>query len=471
MADISELRYVKGIVNCFIVNYNPAKVRCNRFRLRKMPTINQSYKKFNLSNFHQPSFLHASNIYCVNLRQYSPEGSMTAFSAQLPRLKDMGVEILWFMPIHPIGKVRRKGTLGSYYSIADFREVNPEFGSKADFKLLVETAHQMGMKVIMDWVANHAAWDNVWTISNPDFFVKDDTGNFKPPYDWDDVIQIDHSNEKEQQAMIDAMLYWIGNFNIDGFRADLAHLTPLSFWINARVQASSLKDDLIWLAETEEIDYHQAFDISFSWQWMHGTEDYCKGQKDFSALIHILEHYKNDFPLDALRMWFTSNHDENSWNGTAFEKYGNYVKAFSVFNASFPGIPLIYSGEEAGLSKRLKFFDKDPIDWNDHAGWHDFYKKLLHLRKRNDAISAGSDSYPVFLEGFREKNMLAYYRIKGNSAVLVFINLSKEKQTLSFDTEGFSGNYIDIFSGERVWLHAAGTIALEPAGFLLLEKD
>lgn len=423
-----------------------------------------------MSNFPQPAFLSSSNIYSVNLRQYSPEGSFNAFAAHLPRLKDMGVEILWFMPVHPIGKIKRKGTLGSYYSIADFTEVNPEFGSKDDFGNIVKKAHALGMKVIMDWVANHAAWDNVWTLTNPDFFVKDENGNFKPPYDWDDVIQIDHSNTGEQQAMIDAMLYWIENFDIDGFRADLAHLTPLEFWINARVQASTLKENLIWLAETEEISYHQAFDISFTWRWMHATEEYCKGQNDFSALTETLEYYKDDFPADALRMWFTSNHDENSWNGTAFEKYGNYVKALTVFNCTYQGIPLIYSGEESGLDKRLKFFDKDPIQWNEQSEWPGFYKSLLALRKRNAAITQGLQSFPIMISGAAEKNMLAFYRKANDAVVIVFINMSKEKQTLDFDTTELKGNYKNIFTGEDVWLNEAGTVELEPANFIVLEK-
>lgn len=423
-----------------------------------------------MSNFPQPPFLLSSNIYSVNLRQYSPEGSFNAFEKHLPRLKDMGVEILWFMPVHPIGKVKRKGSLGSYYSIADFTDINPEFGTKEDFKQTITTAHGLGMKVIMDWVANHAAWDNVWTKTNPDFFVRDEQGNFKPPYDWDDVIQIDHNNANEQQAMIDAMLYWISNFDIDGFRADLAHLTPLKFWINARVQASSVKDNLIWLAETEEINYHQAFDISFTWRWMHATEEYCKGKKDFSALTETLEYYRGDFPADAVRMWFTSNHDENSWNGTAFEKYGAYVKALTVFNCTYPGIPLIYSGEETGLDKRLQFFDKDPINWNEHSEWQEFYKTLLMLRKSNKAVSVGLNSVPVWMSGAEEKNILAFYRETDDSTLLVFINMSKEKQNLSFDTSELKGNYHNVFSGENIWLDDGGWIELEPAAFLVAEK-
>ena len=224
-------------------------------------------------SFKRADWLATTNIYEVNTRQYTSEGTFIAFSKELPRLKDMGVEALWFMPIHPIGKINRKGKLGSYYSIMDFKAVNSEFGTADDFKDLIKKAHGLGMKVIMDWVANHAAWGNVWTIDHPEYFERDDNGNFKPPYDWTDVIQIDHSNETEQDAMIDAMKFWVTDFDIDGFRADLAHLTPLEFWKKARTAIEPLKPGLFWLAETEEINYHEVFDASFTWEWMHSTEE------------------------------------------------------------------------------------------------------------------------------------------------------------------------------------------------------
>ena len=297
-----------------------------------------------------------TNIYEVNIRQYSAEGSFNAFAASLPRLKDMGVEVLWIMPIHPIGKTNRKGVLGSYYSISDFKGINPEFGTGADFKNLIKSAHNMGMKVIMDWVANHAAWDNVWTMDYPEYFVRDEDGNFKAPYDWTDVIQIDHTNAAEQDAMIDAMQYWVTDFDIDGFRADLAHLTPLAFWKKARTRIEALKPNLFWLAESEEIDYHQVFDASFTWEWMHCTENYYKGKAGFNNLYDVLAKYDTSFPESAHRLYFTSNHDENTWNGTGSEKYGDMLKCLSVFSCTWNGIPLIYNGEEMPNTKRLKFF-------------------------------------------------------------------------------------------------------------------
>lgn len=420
--------------------------------------------------FIQPSFLSSANIYEVNIRQYSTEGTFTAFARHLPRLKDMGVQILWLMPIHPIGVKNRKGTLGSYYSIKDFCDVNPEFGSKEDFKNLVEEVHLQGMKIILDWVANHAAWDNVWTIDYPDFFERNDAGHFKPPYDWDDVIQINHSNPLQQQAMIDAMKYWVTHFDIDGFRADLAHLTPLPFWINARQQLTPLKKDLVWLAETEEVNYHEAFDISFSWKWMHDTEDYCKGKKPFDVLTETLQYYQTGFPANALHMYFTSNHDENSWNGTAEEKYGDFVKALSVFNATYYGIPLIYSGEELPLNKRLHFFDKDPIDWVQKKELHEFYKILLQLRKSSKAISEGNSSLPVFIEGAAQKNIIAFYRRMDEAVLLVFINMSEKDCEFHFSTEHIRGHYSNVFSGDTIYLGDGGIIELEPAGFVVLQN-
>lgn len=381
----------------------------------------------------------------------------------------MGVEILWFMPIHPIGAVNRKGTLGSYYSITDYTEVNPEYGSKADFAALVEQVHALGMKIILDWVANHTAWDNVWTKTNPEFFIKDEHGQFKPPYDWEDVLQIDHSNAGEQQAMIDAMKYWVNDFDIDGFRADLAHLTPLAFWVNARTQLTALKENLIWLAETEEVQYHDAFDISFTWKWMHMSEEYCKGQRSKADLIKVLQQYSTDFAPTALRMYFTSNHDENSWCGTEFEKYTVWAKAFAVFSHTWCGLPLIYSGQELPVLRRLKFFDKDAIDWSGGAQLHEFYKRLLSLRKRQEAIAAGVQSFPALLHADDDDKVLAFSRSMNDSRILVFLNLDVQPCWYAFSAGHLFGSYRDIFSEEIVHIKPAGNIFVEAAGYRVLE--
>ena len=404
------------------------------------------------------------NIYEVNLRQYTPEGTINAFIQHLPRLHDMGVEILWMMPIHPIGVFNRKGTLGSYYSIKDFCGVNPEFGTKEDFKILVEKVHGYGMKIIIDWVANHAAWDNIWTITNPDFFVRDEAGNFKSPYDWNDVIQIDHSNEVEQSAMLEALKYWVTEFDIDGFRADLAHLTPLPFWINARKSLNTIKTDLLWLAETEEVNYYEAFDIVYAWKWMHASETFFKENKDIYSLISLLKNQKDNLPQNALQLYFTSNHDENSWNGTEYEKYGIYAKALAVFNYTYcNSVPLIYSGQELPNLKRLAFFEKDIINWKENVELHSFYKILNGFHKNN--FTCGELR---FLHA--QKNMLAFIRQREERSVLVFLNLDKEKLHVDFSNAAINGNYKNIFTGEIVFLSGNMTVELEPGNYLVFNK-
>ena len=425
----------------------------------------------NTDIYKRAGWIATTNIYEVNIRQYSNEGTFNAFAKALPRLKDMGVEVLWFMPIHPIGKINRKGTLGSYYSIMDFKAVNPELGTETDFKNLVKLAHDAGMKVIMDWVANHAAWDNVWTNNHPEYFVRDDNGNFMPPYNWTDVIQINHSNAAQQDAMIDAMKYWITNFDIDGFRADLAHLTPLDFWKKARTSIEPLKPDLFWLAESEEILYHEVFDATFTWEWMHSTENFYKGNIHLNSLYNVLAKYETAFPATAYRMYFTSNHDENTWNGTGQEKYGDMLKALTVFGCTWNGLPMIYSGEEIPNQKRLKFFDKDVIEWNDKYELHDFYKTLLALRKNNAALRTADPAVTTFhiiTEG--GKNIMAFLRKNDHDEVLVFLNLSKEKTGFIIKDQLINGTYTNVFTKANVGLVPDTFIEMQPWDYLLFER-
>ena len=412
-----------------------------------------------------------TNIYEVNIRQYSPEGTFNAFAGSLPRLQDMGVEVLWFMPVHPIGKINRKGSMGSYYSIMDHKGINPEFGTAADFKNLVSQAHALGMKVIMDWVANHASWDHVWTKDHPAYFERDEQGNFKSPYDWSDVIQIDHHNAAQQDAMIDAMQYWVTGFDIDGFRADLAHLTPLHFWKKARTAIEPLKPGMFWLAESEEISYHEVFDASFTWEWMHITENFYKGQVNLNGLYDVLAKYDTDFPATAYRMYFTSNHDENTWNGTEYEKYGEMAKALAVFSCTWNGIPMIYSGQEMPNLKRLKFFDKDPVAWNGEFGLHDFYKTLLALHKQNPALRAADaavSTFHILTEG--GKNSMAYLRKYEQDEVLVFLNVSNERTGLVIKDRLVDGTYLNVFDKTTAYLSPGGFIKMQPWEYLVLVK-
>ncbi len=337
-------------------------------------------------------WMQQTNVYEVNVRQYTPEGTFNAFALHLPRLKNMGVQTLWFMPITPIAQKNIKGTIGSPYACADYASINPEFGTLDDFKNLVAKAQGIGFKIIIDWVANHTGWDHVWTVDHPDWYKKDGaTGDFKRASGMDDIIELDFSNQAMRTAMIDAMRFWVVECGIDGFRCDLAFWVQLDFWVEAKNELEKTKK-LFWLAEADSIDhpdYMQVFDASYTWAWMHKTEAFCKQQFSFNDLLHLLHQYLH---TPGMKAWFTSNHDENSWNGTEYEKYGYLAKALAVFSCTWPGIPLIYSGQELPNNKRLAFFDKDEIEWSEDVLLHQFYKTLLTFHATQPALQA---SVPV----------------------------------------------------------------------------
>ncbi len=299
-------------------------------------------------------------IYEVNTRQYTKEGTFKAFAEHLPRLKAMGVSVIWFMPIQPIGTTNRKGSLGSYYSIASYTKVNPEYGTLNDFKAVVQQAHKLGLKVIIDWVANHTSWDHPWLKSHPEYYALDSTGKNYSPFDWSDVVQINHKSKAQQNAMIQDMQWWVSNCAIDGFRCDMAHLMPLDFWKEARKTLDATKP-LIWLGETQEQNYFDAFDIIYGWEWLHKMEDYVKGKTTVTGLDSVMQNYYKDYKRGKYRLLFTTNHDENSWSGTEFERLKSFSSPFTKACLQLPGIPLIYSGQEEPLEKRLQFFEKENI--------------------------------------------------------------------------------------------------------------
>ncbi|MEP6514207.1 MAG: alpha-amylase family glycosyl hydrolase, partial [Parafilimonas sp.] len=272
-----------------------------------------------------------ANIYEVNVRQYTKEGTFAAFAKCLPRLKDMGVEILWLMPVTPISVEKRQGTLGSYYSCSDYLSVNPEFGTLDDFKNLVKQVHELNMKIIIDWVANHTGWDHVWVMEHADWYIKNEEGNFTEENNWIDVIDLNYENNDMRAAMIDAMKFWIENCDIDGFRCDMAHLVPLDFWRDARKQCDKIKS-LFWLAESDVELYHEVFDVTYAWHWMHTTENMMTGKATLQDVKDVLLK----MPSGIKKLYFTSNHDENSWNGTEYEKYGDAAYTMAVFACTWP---------------------------------------------------------------------------------------------------------------------------------------
>ena len=307
-----------------------------------------------------PEWAKNANIYEVNIRQYTQEGTFKAFSEHLPRLKELGVDILWLMPIHPIGELNRKGEVGSYYSVKDYYAVNPEFGTMQDFKDLVNKAHEMGMYVILDWVANHSAWDNPLTKSNPEWYTKDHNGNFQPTpwWDWSDIIDFDYQVPEMRQYMTEALKFWVKEANIDGYRCDVAGFIPTNFWEQVKVELDEIKP-VFMLAEWDSKDLHKkAFNMSYAWKLHDVMHEVAHGKKDASAIYLHYAHVLNSWPDNAIKMNFVDNHDKNSWEKTMFERFGDYLPVSIVLTATAEGMPLLYSGQEAGLDKVLAFFEK-----------------------------------------------------------------------------------------------------------------
>ncbi len=382
-----------------------------------------------LSKVEHPEWSKNANIYEVNIRQYSPEGTFNAFREDLPRLKNMGVKILWLMPIQPIGELNRKGTLGSYYSIKDYKDINPEFGTKEDFKALVDEAHEMGFKVIIDWVANHSSWDNAWT-ENKDWYNLDDEGNFQPPVeDWSDVIDLNYGNEDMRAAMIDALVYWVREFDIDGYRCDVAGMVPTDFWIDAIAELEKVKDVFMLAEDGEPELLTEAFDMNYAWEYAHIIREIAKGEQTFEDLDALFARDAERFPPNGYRMYFTSNHDENSWNGTDPGMYGANFENFAVLSATVSGMPLIYNGQESILDKQLEFFEKDEIEWKDYA-YEDFYRFLLQLNTENEALWNGSYGGD-FTRIESPAETYAFTRKKGEHQVIVAINNSVEAKQIS----------------------------------------
>ncbi|MEP6616375.1 MAG: alpha-amylase family glycosyl hydrolase [Ginsengibacter sp.] len=421
--------------------------------------------------FSHPEWSYNSNIYEVNVRQYTSEGTFASFEQHLPRLKDMGIEILWFMPVTPISMKDRLGSMGSYYAAQNYQAINPEFGTLEDFKNLVEHAQEMGFKIIIDWVANHTGNDHIWIDQHPDYFVYDSVSKeLIHPHGWTDVSQLNYDNQQMQDAMIDAMKFWITSCNIDGFRCDMAHLVPLGFWLLARKELEKVKPSLFWLAECEEASYHEVFDASYTWNWMHKTEAFYKQQASLHDLHTLLHSYNLDFPADAFRVYYTSNHDENSWNGTEYEKYGSAVKVLNVFSFTWNGIPMIYSGQELPNKKRLKFFDKDCIDWVPGLELHEFYKTLISLRKRNQALRAGDeDASTIMISTKYPDKIFAFSRQNKEEEVMVFLNLSADE--LEIELDAVIANFIDVFSGQPWQSIHQKTLVLPPWDYKILEKN
>ena len=378
-------------------------------------------------------------VYEVNTRQFNSGGTFKSFMPEIPRIKALGVDVLWFMPVYPIGQLNRKGGLGSYYSIKNYHEINPEFGTMDDFKATVNAAHAQGMKVILDWVGNHTAWDHPWVTEHPDWYVHDSTGKIVTPWDWTDVAQLNFKNPELRKAMIAEMQFWVKECNIDGFRCDVAFLVPRSFWEEARIALEKDKP-LFMLAEMEnnkDIDpnppgyMEKAFDAYYGWTLHSASADCAKGKITGREFVNKFTEARALFPAKAMMLSFLSNHDENTWNGTIEEKYADKWQVFSVLNYTLQNsLPLIYNGEEANNTKRLLFFEKDPItSWSDTSryAWYRTMNRLKHTHPALQNGAWGAKEEVLKVTG-GDENIYAFRRTGEGQTVTVIVNLSSKQQ-------------------------------------------
>ncbi len=414
-----------------------------------------------------PAWIMQGNIYEVNVRQYTTEGTLNAFAQHLDRLKEMGVQTLWFMPLNPISKVDRKGSLGSYYAVSDYTALNPEFGTMNDWKALVNAIHAKDMKVIIDWVPNHTGADHRWLKEQPDFFVKDNTGKAAMAVDWADTRQLDYKNPILQDSMIAAMKYWVTNSDIDGFRCDVAWNVPASFWSKCITELKGMKN-LFMLAEGDSAYLPKSgFDAVYPWHTFKMMEKIARGDRPAYALDSI--KWENDtlYPPNTIQMYFTSNHDENTWNKADYGSYPGKTHApFAVFTQTMASsVPLIYSGQEEPILRPLKFFDKDPMSFEKYER-APFYKTLLNLRKNSVALAPNATFRKVTVGN--ENAIYAYVREKTGKKVFVILNLTNSEQIVSINDTNLLGSAINIFNNQPETINSEPT-NIEPWGYRVYE--
>jgi 1,4-alpha-glucan branching enzyme len=419
-----------------------------------------------------PEWSRPANIYEVNIRQFTPEGTFAAFEKHLPRLKAMGVDILWLMPINPIGIKNRKGTLGSYYSVRDYLAVNPEFGTLDDLKHLVRQAHELGMHVIIDWVANHTSWDNPLITEHPDWYTHDSAGNIISPVpDWTDAADLDYSQPGMREYMTHALEYWVREADIDGYRCDVAGMLPVDFWNKAVPEIKKIKH-VFMLAEWETPEMHDtAFDMTYSWNLYHLMNAIARGEKPASQLDTLWKKEDTLYAADAYRMLFTSNHDENSWNGTEYERLGEGARTFAVLTYTAPGMPMVYSGQEAAFNRRLKFFDKDTIQWDNYP-LLSFYTTLNQLKKDHPALWNGvSGGKLEKIQTGNDDKLYAFTRKKDQDQVMVILNLSPGMQTIRLAGHSFLGNFKNVFTGEVKRFEDEEAFSMKPWEYLVFVRQ
>lgn len=425
-----------------------------------------------------PAWTRKAVMYEVNVRQYTPEGTFQALRPHLPRLKALGVDVIWFMPVQRIGVLNRKGSLGSYYSIADYRSINPEFGTAADFKAVVADAHRLGMKVMIDWVPNHTSFDHIWVAPHPDWYVHRANGSISSAVsesgvenDWTDVAQLNYDNQDMRRAMIADMRWWIDRMAVDGFRCDYASGVPLDFWVAARHALAAVKPDIFMLAEAESPGLGEAFDMTYGWELHHLLNDLAQGKKPTSELDGYVQRQKRAYRTADFHLNFTTNHDENSWNGTEFERMAaNHLPAYILAATLRGSFPLLYTGQEVSLSKRLRFFEKDTVDWKGPS-LAAFYTAVFDLKHAQAALwngGWGGDESMLHTDG--GTRVYAFTRVRGESEVLVAVNFGDAAVAVAYQGLDHPGAYMDWFARTSVPLAASGHLDIPAHGYRVLVR-
>ncbi len=416
-----------------------------------------------------PAWIMQGNIYEVNVRQYTVEGTFAAFAKHLDRLKDMGVQTLWFMPINPISKVDRKGSLGSYYAVSSYTAVNPEFGTMDDWKALVKQAHEKGFKVIIDWVPNHTGADHYWLVKHPAFYVTDSlTGKAKMAADWADTRKLNYANPELRDTMIAQLKFWITETGLDGFRCDVASDVPDDFWTRCIAELKKEKN-IFMLAEGDKPSLNaDGFDATYGWNEFAMLKRIAKGRRTALAFDTSMKRTDSTFPKNTLRMMFTSNHDENTWNKADYETMpGESHAPFAVLTQTMKhSVPLIYSGQEEPFLRAIQFFDKDTITFGKYAR-ADFYKKLLTLRKSNVALASNADFIRANTNA--DDKVYAYFREINGKKVLVVLNLSNTAVKAKIDNAAIAGTATELFSNASEDLKVGKEFDLKPWAYLVYD--
>ena len=435
--------------------------------------------------------LETAVIYEANIRQYSKEGTFKAFTKDIPTLKELGVKVIWLMPINPISEIKRKATdgsftseiedeeerkkyLGSYYSVSDYKAINPEFGNKDDFKALIATAHNNGIYVIVDWVPNHTGWDHPWITDHPEWYTQNEEGEIIDPinpdtgksWGWTDTADLNYDNLDMQQEMIKDLKYWVENFDIDGYRMDVAHKVPPVFFNEAITELKKIKP-IFMLAEAEQHElFRNGFDMQYAWEGHHILNSIAKGEATVSNFDTYMEKQNEVLEASDFNMNFVTNHDENSWSGTIKERMGEASEIITTLVYTMPGMPLIYSGQEYDLNHRLKFFEKDSIPKTKGTTW-DLLKKLGDLKNNHPAFHGGKVAASYERLSTENENVLAFKRSKDESEVYFIGNLSNQNQTFLLNIEG---DYENLLLNKNI-VFKQDQLKLAPWNYYLVSKN